>query len=275
VSQSLTVNLDDVAHTLWTEGIPSQPKANNITCQHCNRTFASVPFLKNHMDQMHSHLKPVDQLLKNRNENHLQHGKEDRSGGINGVGIQLASDKDFADGFEVGPGQHASSLKHDCRLCGKRFASKGYTKRHTDLVHLRNKTFSCNFCGQSFSANHVLKRHVSSVHLKQKKFGCEKCGQTFSENQSLKRHVNSVHLKERNFGCDQCGKSFSETHVLKRHVMSVHLKQRNHRCDMCGQAFSEKHVLKRHYVGVHGSDGGRGKLKVKSEVESADHSLHS
>ena len=65
-----------------------------------------------------------------------------------------------------------SSLKHECKDCGKRFSALSYLKKH--MVYHGERSFKCDQCTTCFYTLDQLKRHLT-LHTGEKPFECELC----------------------------------------------------------------------------------------------------
>ena len=82
-----------------------------------------------------------------------------------------------------------------CRICEKRFKTKGSLKNHKSLYHNNLKMeLSCPLpdCESSFTLKCNLLKHISAVHEKKRQY-CHICADHFAYTQDLHKHIARVH----------------------------------------------------------------------------------
>lgn len=82
-----------------------------------------------------------------------------------------------------------SYLSLQCKICGKKYATRTRVKNH-ESSHVKKAT--CEVCGKQFVHKHSLERH-SIVHTGEKPYQCSICGLRVSQSSALKRHMDKVH----------------------------------------------------------------------------------
>ena len=90
---------------------------------------------------------------------------------------------------------NAVRVPQKCNLCdGKTFKN---VKQHMKQVHVE-KTFKCEVdgCSLKFTESFSLKKHTRIVHEKEKAFVCDKCGIKMAQFPNLRDHRIKVHREE-------------------------------------------------------------------------------
>uniref|UniRef100_A0ABD2XB73 C2H2-type domain-containing protein n=1 Tax=Trichogramma kaykai TaxID=54128 RepID=A0ABD2XB73_9HYME len=101
----------------------------------------------------------------------------------------------------------------------KRQNKKHNLKNYTTL-EMHDKTQVCKICEKKFATKGSLKRHSESSHHGIT-YSCDICRKTFKQKSSLKYHIDTMHNGFANT-CDTCGKSFSSKFYLKIHIDTMH-----------------------------------------------------
>ena len=86
--------------------------------------------------------------------------------------------------------------KKECSLCGGKVFK--FIKIHMKRVH-GEKKIKCQFdgCSIKFTDNNELKRHTRVVHKKEKPFVCDKCGTKMAQFINLRDHRIKVHRQHK------------------------------------------------------------------------------
>ena len=114
---------------------------NKINCDHCDKTFASVPHLNRHISVVHFGIKPY---------------KCEKCGQSFENEIKLKYHDEFV---------HQGIKKNVCTQCGKGFMAPNKLRRHIDVVHnkIPEDKKACDICGKVIVAR-SLKRHFRKAH---------------------------------------------------------------------------------------------------------------
>nr|XP_015834160.1 PREDICTED: zinc finger protein 155 isoform X43 [Tribolium castaneum] len=155
------------------------------------------------------------------------------------------------------------SVKHECQVCHKVFASSSYLRGHKK-IHQERK-HKCLSCDQRFLFPHELKVHVLKHHLQETKFSCELCDYVSKDKSVLQIHIVKNHIhdpqevehKEEDLACKRCSIKFKNYDQLTLHTKEhesgfVRLK---FVCPECSGIFSSKLCLKTHIKRIH--SGGK------------------
>ena len=116
-----------------------------------------------------------------------------------------------------------------CKLCGKKFKSRGSLKSHKEKVHDNIKPFKCSKCERRFNDVNSMRRHEvnDKLHrrLESEKLNpfllCCICGKQFDRNrrwcldQHLRTHLAATAVS---FPCPVCGKIYTKEACLVKHV---------------------------------------------------------
>ncbi|KAJ0004475.1 hypothetical protein NQD34_010689 [Periophthalmus magnuspinnatus] len=148
---------------------------------------------------------------------------------------------------------------YPCMLCGKKFKSRGFLKRHTKNHHqdvLTRKKYQCTDCDFTTNKKASLHNHMEVHALSSKApFECEMCGKEFHQQSALFTH-RLQHQREpktqpppppsKLHKCKFCDYETAEQGLLNRHLLAVHSKSFPHICVECGKGFSHPSELKKH-----------------------------
>ncbi|CAL9685580.1 unnamed protein product [Knipowitschia caucasica] len=148
---------------------------------------------------------------------------------------------------------------YPCMLCGKKFKSRGFLKRHTKNHHqdvLTRKKYQCTDCDFTTNKKASLHNHMEVHALSSKApFECEMCGKEFHQQSALFSH-RLQHQREpktqapptpsKLHKCKFCDYETAEQGLLNRHLLAVHSKSFPHICVECGKGFRHPSELKKH-----------------------------
>ncbi|XP_055004595.1 zinc finger X-chromosomal protein isoform X4 [Boleophthalmus pectinirostris] len=148
---------------------------------------------------------------------------------------------------------------YPCMLCGKKFKSRGFLKRHTKNHHqdvLTRKKYQCTDCDFTTNKKASLHNHMEVHALSSKApFECEICGKEFHQQSALFTH-RLQHQREpksqpppppsKLHKCKFCDYETAEQGLLNRHLLAVHSKSFPHICVECGKGFRHPSELKKH-----------------------------
>lgn len=149
---------------------------------------------------------------------------------------------------------------YPCMLCGKKFKSRGFLKRHTKNNHqdvLTRKKYQCTDCDFTTNKKASLHNHMEVHALSSKApFECEMCGKEFHQQAALFSHRLQHHHREpknqppppptKMHKCKFCDYETAEQGLLNRHLLAVHSKSFPHICVECGKGFRHPSELKKH-----------------------------
>ncbi|XP_051966098.1 zinc finger Y-chromosomal protein 1-like [Xyrauchen texanus] len=156
---------------------------------------------------------------------------------------------------------------YPCMLCGKKFKSRGFLKRHTRYHHqdvLSRKKYQCTDCDFTTNKKASLHNHMEVHALSNKApFECETCGKEFHQQAALFTHRLQHHHREQKsptaiaspishaaatklHKCKFCDYETAEQGLLNRHLLAVHSKSFPHICVECGKGFRHPSELKKH-----------------------------
>uniref|UniRef100_A0A3B3HHL2 C2H2-type domain-containing protein n=1 Tax=Oryzias latipes TaxID=8090 RepID=A0A3B3HHL2_ORYLA len=157
---------------------------------------------------------------------------------------------------------------YPCMLCGKKFKSRGFLKRHTKNNHqdvLSRKKYQCTDCDFTTNKKASLHNHMEVHALSSKApFECEMCGKEFHQQGALFSHRLQHHHREpksqpppppppppppvptKMHKCKFCNYETAEQGLLNRHLLAVHSKSFPHICVECGKGFRHPSELKKH-----------------------------
>ncbi|NXU62226.1 ZFX protein, partial [Horornis vulcanius] len=174
----------------------------------------------------------------------------------------------------IGPDGHPLTV-YPCMICGKKFKSRGFLKRHmkNHPEHLlTKKKYRCTDCDYTTNKKISLHNHLESHKLTnktEKLIECDECGKTFSHAGTLFTHkmvhrdkgVNKMHkckfcdyeTAEQGLLSHHLLATFSDTKELQQHTL-MHQESKTHQCLHCDHKSSNSSDLKRHIISVHTKD---------------------
>ncbi|XP_028839069.1 zinc finger Y-chromosomal protein 1 [Denticeps clupeoides] len=192
----------------------------------------------------------------------------DESDGVDKLNRQLGKNKRRAEPRQVQTaiiiGPYGQPLTvYPCMLCGKKFKSRGFLKRHTKNHHqdvLSRKKYQCTDCDFITNKKANLHNHMEVHALSTKApFECETCGKEFHQQAALFSHRLQHHHREQKapppppppastkmHKCKFCNYETAEQGLLNRHLLAVHSKSFPHICVECGKGFRHPSELKKH-----------------------------
>lgn len=179
--------------------------------------------------------------------------------GYGHVVISVSLLSSFSPAIIIGPYGQPLTV-YPCMLCGKKFKSRGFLKRHTKNHHqdvLTRKKYQCTDCDFTTNKKASLHNHMEVHALSSKApFECEMCGKEFHQQAALFSHRLQHHHREpksqppptptKMHKCKFCDYETAEQGLLNRHLLAVHSKSFPHICVECGKGFRHPSELKKH-----------------------------
>ncbi|TRZ03827.1 hypothetical protein DNTS_014945 [Danionella cerebrum] len=149
---------------------------------------------------------------------------------------------------------------YPCMLCGKKFKSRGFLKRHAKNHHqdaIHRKKYQCTDCDFTTNKKVSLHNHMEIHTLNNKALlECEECGKEFHQEAALFSHRLQQHHQDnvlqisppatKMHKCKFCEYETAEQGLLNRHLLAVHSKNFPHICVECGKGFRHPSELKKH-----------------------------
>ncbi|CAH0602337.1 unnamed protein product [Chrysodeixis includens] len=177
-----------------------------------------------------------------------------------------------------------SGARHECRECGKSFASRECLNQHMTLSkrHVAEDNFQheCNYCGKKYATKWCLTDHIDWDHLKLIKYQCTICFKAFKTSKIMVAHVNNVHEGKKREAegrhlCEICGKEYKTVKRLKSHMSVTHTKRmtgKNYKCKLCAATFTWPTSIYKHMKMMHTAQT-KSPRRVKKEDQYKDHNL--
>jgi hypothetical protein len=197
-----------------------------ISCYHCDKKFATVIRLNQHVNQ----LKKVQCSICDR-----QIARCCIKGHMN-----------THTGFVI-----------KCNQCHRKFPTSSALNRHLEW-HKDPTINSCKICNRNFSFSENLRRHMK-IHVKdiKKKFKCDRCGIETNESGNHKRHMRK-HQRDDNLlksglnyvRCELCC-TVMQKHHLPCHMKLIHTHRKYFQCDLCGKLITSKQNIRLHFTSIH------------------------
>ncbi|XP_054829876.1 LOW QUALITY PROTEIN: zinc finger X-chromosomal protein [Eublepharis macularius] len=183
----------------------------------------------------------------------------DESGGLGRLAKQKPKkrrrleSRQYQTAIIIGPDGHPLTV-YPCIICGKKFKSRGFLKRHmkNHPEHLlAKKKYRCTDCDYTTNKKLSLHNHLESHKLTnktEKLTECDECGKSFSHAGALFTHKIMHRDKAANkmYKCKFCEYETAEQGLLNRHLLAVHSKNFPHICVECGKGFRHPSELKKH-----------------------------
>ncbi|KAL2094441.1 hypothetical protein ACEWY4_009160 [Coilia grayii] len=183
---------------------------------------------------------------------------EDPMGGAN-KGRRRAEPRQVQTAIIIGPYGQPLTV-YPCFLCGKKFKSRGFLRRHQRTQHteLLTKTrkkppapqdpspmqaFSCETCGQSFSQQPALFTHRLQHHPPADP---PSAGRLSSSPDPSNRHSPPPDTPQAQHKCKYCSFRAAEPALLQRHLQGAHNRNFPHTCAECGKGFRHPSELRKH-----------------------------
>ncbi|XP_016296848.1 zinc finger Y-chromosomal protein 1-like [Sinocyclocheilus anshuiensis] len=237
-----------------------------------NRPYDSTALSKDFMPVAWAAAYGADEGCENRNgaASALLHIDEsdalDKINRQHGKNKRRAEPRQVQTAIIIGPYGQPLTV-YPCMLCGKKFKSRGFLKRHTRNHHqdlLSHKKYQCTDCDFTTNKKASLHNHME-VHALSNKvlFECETCGKEFHQQAALFSHRLQHHHQEqksptaiesppppaaatKTHKCKFCDYETAEQGLLNRHLLAVHSKSFPHICVECGKGFRHPSELKKH-----------------------------
>ena len=225
----------------------------NYPCDKCDKTFASLRNLSDHIKVLHS---------ENSKENFQFTCK---------VCSKVFFKRSNYDSHMIS--HTGSNVKpFICEQCKVGFKRLRSLKFHLQTKHgSTKKSYLCSSCGKNFFSvtgyrQHIAK-HSGSTYIK-RKFACSQCEKAFRSRSDLQIHQ-VVHTKLRAFNCSAsgCSSSFTQKASLQDHL-NVHMKK--FQCTTCHKAFGRHRYLLSHMKSnCHGTVAPQGETKAVQNEAAA------
>ncbi|KAJ8931719.1 hypothetical protein NQ314_015337 [Rhamnusium bicolor] len=189
--------------------------------QYCNKKFASVTKLKNHVKLKHD--KKFIAICS-----------------ICNIGFIKVSD------YKSHMITHSTDKKYSCTKCDKSYKTLSNLNFHMK-IHSDKLPFSCNVCKKGFMRKEYLEAHVNN-HNGVKNFSCTICDKRFVSQKNLDSHLKYHEGTVKRNTCNICGKTM--TTGFEEHLR-VHNNLREFECEHCEMKFNTKGTLSKHIKKKH------------------------
>jgi hypothetical protein len=259
-----------------------------ILCVYCNKMYADLQCLRQHVKHVHPELKIKCNFRKCNTyfltEDHLQKHQQELKHCNRGVDkFKCAKRSSIIKHLA----NHAGRIK--CPECPSLLKNEATLKSHQKSVHGLKET--CKFCGEkrSFMKMHLLRKSVCKLcdkviecggqyreHIKvcKPKICCDECGLSFKHPYELKYHKHVKNKKQllqksiskkKNFISVRANSQFC--HLCSKHLslggekFRPHAKTREHlhnlhnapfTCDLCSKQYMNLYKISKHLTATHG-----------------------
>ncbi|KAL3076300.1 hypothetical protein niasHS_013571 [Heterodera schachtii] len=190
---------------------------------------------------------------------------EDENGGTESQGQRDKRDKgDNRDSSSPAADQLGHTHSFECQQCNSQLDSFEQFIKHMRTAHLQHCDGSsvkcqCQICGRQFASNRMEFNAHLAEHLldTRTKWHCLRChGTQFDEADELRRHFSQSHVHTV-FRCTICFELFTERDDLQDHLMANHCaKQQKFFCAACEIPFDSRFAFELHIGQVHAVIGG-------------------
>lgn len=221
-----------------------------LTCDHCERAFASLDELSAHERALHADGEP--------REPPAQHHQE--AFACDRCDKSFASESQLSEHAEKycggsGPAVAAAATGRLCPFCGKSFRSLATLENHK-RVHTREKPFACDECDKPFRTKGNLLEHkrVHNTNLWLMKSDTKLAMDAAA---SFGNGGGTDNDRDRRFRCTYCAKPF-RTHTALLNHERVHTREKPFECSECGKCYRTKSNLNEHMKGCHDADPSAG-----------------
>ncbi|GFR86577.1 zinc finger protein Xfin [Elysia marginata] len=184
----------------------SHQNENKLYCKTCNRKFATLQFLKDHLKThklMAPTKKPDQSLIK---AVITKHNKD-----IKMMKMSETKENTQPNGKSRKTGSRKATF--ECNMCHRMFTSE---KRLSNHLQTHKGVFPCSVCSKTFLTPSKLSNHM--LEHEQLSVKCEICHAPFTSQDQLTRHVESQHCEGSELVCKICYKSFESAAEVHKHM---------------------------------------------------------
>ena len=177
VRSSNTTFSSDILHKDSSTGDNSHKDTSTIACPDCDRKYSCMKNLKRHQKSSHQDSGIVCSLKFPDLDPESDKQVEETS-------MQLDTFPDIEKPDYSSPKEAETVLKLD--------------KAGLKLEETGSEMNKCNLCHKVLSDKHKLRRHTKLVHLKERNFSCGNCKRRFQEKSRLENHLLKCNIEEPN-----------------------------------------------------------------------------
>jgi uncharacterized Zn-finger protein len=238
-----------------------------FSCKYCDKSFAQVHEVKEHIKIHASILKKNDEttnltetaistdgrgdvtnnglktgeILEENLEVENNNQSRFRPDFVNLVKIRLRKKKVIvkSNGSEqkvLESNKNTANLKHNINL------------KQIMKTKSRKMPYLCRFCTKRFINKGHCEEH-ERIHTDERPFLCDVCKKSFETKQNLTQHE-PTHTGEKPYSCKYCSKAFNRKYYLNQHEI-IHTGGKTYSCKYCSKAYYQKHELSQHLRIIH------------------------
>lgn len=192
-------------------------------CVFCDRDFAHIKNLKNHVKTCHIE-EPSDPGAKKCDQCGLY--LDEKSYILHNEKVHLAQ-KVTVDSIQAPQNREKS-----CPICGRNIKSAqmlSHLKIHGMEPDENMAKFQCDMCSARYLGEKQLKAHKKAKHCETSRpltlFTCTICAKQFKNKITMQRHM-ECHSVVNSYVCEICKKGFKAKQGLTQHVRVSHFKQK-------------------------------------------------
>ena len=232
-----------------------------FSCKYCDKSFAQVHEVKEHIKIHASILKNNDETTTSTETTISTDGRSDvtnnglktaeileenlevknndqskfRPDLVNLVKIKLRRKKVIVQSNDseqkVESNKNAANLKNNINL-KQSMKTKG-----------RKMPLLCKFCKKQFFKKDQWEEH-ERMHPSERQFPCDTCKARFKTRSLLDRHER-IHTGEKPYSCNYCSKAFNQPSHLTKHEL-IHTGEKPYSCKSCSKSFNQSYNLTQH-----------------------------
>lgn len=168
--------------------------------------------------------------------------------------------------------KHGENNKFICDYCKVEYNYKTALRSHISLKHMYGCRHQCDVCGKRFASSQHLKEH-ENTHNRVNKYTCPICGKLMSTRRGYEKHA-LLHTGAKPHHCPYCVAKFAQGWQKTSHIMSKHSDNIEvYQCEHCptGKKYSQPQNLQKHLEEKHGLVVDIEQISNKRKQDAVDH----